>query len=93
MTGDLDGDRTRAIAAAAIGCSGVAALSSGPFGTVATYLPDGRVEGVTVREGAVEVHIVTDFGLPLPELADRVRTAVHPLATGRDVLVVVDDLT
>ena len=94
MSGDAG--RTEAIAAAvaetALACPGVAALSGGPYGTAATYLPGGRVEGVVVRQEEVEVHIVAAFGPPLPELAEGVRVRVHRLAPGRSVTVVIVDL-
>ncbi|WP_406312436.1 hypothetical protein OHA77_28065 [Streptosporangium sp. NBC_01639] len=68
-------------------CPDVADLSSGPFGTVATYLPGERVSGVAVRDADVEVSIVAQLGRPLPEIAEEVRTAVAPLVGDRPVNV------
>jgi len=37
----------------------IAALSAGPFGTAASYLPGRRIPGIRVRpDGKVEVHVV-----------------------------------
>jgi hypothetical protein len=88
-----DATRARAVANAALACPGVAALTGGPYGAVATYLPGGRIEGVALRETEVEVRLVARIGIPLPEVAEHVRTAVRPLAGGRDVAVVIDDLS
>lgn len=82
----------RVIADAVRACPDVAALTRGPFGTVATYLPGGLVGGVAVRDDEVEVHVVARYGTPLPETAERVRAAATPYAEGRPVTVVVDDI-
>lgn len=87
-----DEDAARTIAGAVSDCPDVAALSRGPFGTVATYLPGGSVGGVAVRDDEVEVHVVARYGTPVPETASRVRDAVRPYAGGRAVTVVVDDI-
>lgn len=68
-------------------CPGVADLSGGPFGTVATYLPGEKIPGVALRDDAVEISIVVQPGRPLPEIADEVRTALAPLVGGRPVNV------
>lgn len=81
-----------AVAAAAASCPGVARLSRGMGTEVATYLPDRRVHGVRMRDEAVDVHVVAEVGVVLPELASRIRSAVAPLVEGRPVDVHVDDL-
>ncbi|MQA95439.1 MAG: hypothetical protein GEV11_12600 [Streptosporangiales bacterium] len=82
----------RTIATAVLGVPGVAGLTAGPLGVVATYLPGERVDGVAVRDDEVEVDIVAEYGRPLPPLAERVRAVVRPLSAGRTVTVVVADL-
>ncbi|NRQ37224.1 Asp23/Gls24 family envelope stress response protein [Nonomuraea sp. NN258] len=82
----------RSIADRARACQGVAGLSGGPFGTVATYLPGERLNGVSVDDGTIEIAIVATLDRPLPETADGVRQAVHGLAGGRSVNVRIDDV-
>lgn len=81
-----------AVAAAVEGCPAVASLSAGRYGEVASYLPGARVEGVRVQGEVVEVHVVGQWGVPIPDLADQVRGATEALVDGRPVTVVVDDL-
>ncbi|WP_336206010.1 hypothetical protein [Nonomuraea sp. LPB2021202275-12-8] len=87
-------DRARAwtIADRVRACPGVVDLSSGPFGTVATYLPGERLPGVAVTDDAVEISIVAKLGNPLPELADEVRQAVSDLVGERRINVRVHDV-
>ncbi|MFI6175958.1 hypothetical protein ACIA8R_10540 [Nonomuraea sp. NPDC051191] len=73
-------------------CPGVAGLSGGPFGTVATYLRGERVRGVSTGEDVVEVAIVATLERPLPETAEDVRQAVWKLTGGRPVNVRIDDV-
>ncbi|MEU0517021.1 hypothetical protein [Streptosporangium sp. NPDC006007] len=68
-------------------CPGVADLSGGPFGVVATYLPGEKIPGVALRDDEVEISIVVQPGRPLPEIADEVRTALAPLVGDRPVNV------
>lgn len=82
----------RAIADTARAVAGVARLSGGPFGTVATYLPGERLLGVAVRDDAVDLAIVAQAGHPLPRLAADVRQAVASLSGGRPVNIRIDDL-
>ncbi|MFI6499150.1 hypothetical protein [Nonomuraea typhae] len=82
----------RAIADAALGVPGVAGLTGGPFGTVATYLPGERLAGVAVRDDAVEISIAARAGRRLPDLADDVRRAVAGLVGPRPVNIRIDDL-
>lgn len=88
MTGEAGTatSEAQAIADRVRACAGVAGLSGGPFGTVATYLPGERLTGVSVDGGAVEVAIVATLDRPLRETADEVRRAVTDLA-GQDRLV------
>ncbi|WP_240972755.1 hypothetical protein [Nonomuraea composti] len=82
----------RLIADRALACRGVARLSGGPFGTVATYLPGQRLTGVSADEREVEIAIVATLDRPLPQTADEVRAAVADLAGDRPVHVRVDDI-
>lgn len=82
----------RIIADAVLACPDVAALSRGPFGTIASYLPGDFVGGVAVRDDEVEVHVVARYGPPVPGIAARVRDIVTPHAGDREVTVVVDDI-
>lgn len=85
---DVDPD---AVAAAALACDDVVAVTGGLFGA-GTYLPGRRVPGIRIAEHEVEVHIVARFGPSMDEVARAVRTAVAPVAGGRPVTVVVEDL-
>ncbi|MFG1958758.1 hypothetical protein [Nonomuraea sp. NPDC049028] len=73
-------------------CAGVAGLSGGLFGTVATYLPGERLMGVSVDEREVTIAIVARLGRPLPETAEEVRRAVADLAGDRPVNIRIDDV-
>ncbi len=81
-----------AVAALVVGCPGVASLSGGSFGEVATYLPGRRVRGIRLEGQTVEIHVVADWGTPLGPIADQVRAVCHPFAGGRPIDVYVDDL-
>ncbi len=70
---------------------GVAAMHSGRFGEVATYLPGRRVAGVRIRSDLVEVHVTLTWGTDLRSTADAVRAAAEPVA-GRAVHVVIQDV-
>jgi uncharacterized alkaline shock family protein YloU len=73
-------------------CAGVAGLSGGLFGTVATYLPGERLTGVYVNDREVIIDIVARLGRPLPETAEEVRRAVADLAGDRPVNIRIDDV-
>ncbi|MEU4543876.1 hypothetical protein [Nonomuraea dietziae] len=87
-----DDGLAHAIAERVRSCPGVADLSGGPFGTVATYLPGRRLKGVAVRDDEVEIAIVARAGRSLLETADQVRSVVVPLTEGRPVNVAIQDL-
>jgi len=66
------------VAAAALSCDGVHSLTRGSdVVEIATYLPGRRVLGVRVAPGRAEVHIVTEYGANMVDVADRVRAAVQ----------------
>lgn len=85
-------DVTELIAAAVSACRGVASMSGGKFGEIATYLPGRRVIGIRITEDAVEIHVVATWGRTLPEVAEEIRTAGVSLAGGRRIDVVIDDV-
>lgn len=95
MTGlggpDPLGELAEGIARAALAVPGVAALSGGAFGAVATSLPGRRVVGVALREMSGEVAFVGELGYDLRAVAERVRASAEELA-GRPIDVVVADL-
>lgn len=88
-TGPVDlADR---VALAVCAVPGVAGLHTGAFGEAATYLPGRRVNGVRVRPGSCDVHVVLTWGAPVLATADRVRAVVAPLV-GTRVDVTVEDV-
>ena len=68
-----------AVAATVLAHPGVARLSGGAFGTVASYLPGRRVIGVRLplEDGdPVQIAVVARMGVPLGRLADELGAAV-----------------
>ena len=80
------------IAERVLACDGVAGLTAGPHGRVATYRAGPPFAGVAVRAGVVEVGVVARYGRPLPLVAQDVRGAVRPLSEGRTVEVLIGDV-
>ncbi|MFH0915575.1 MAG: hypothetical protein V1912_03910 [bacterium] len=78
----------------ALGTEGVATISGGRRAEAATRWLGEKVVGVAVNQANVEVHVVARYpgGFPIPELAERLRSTLEPLAVGRRLDVVVDDL-
>lgn len=77
----------------------VARLHAGPFGTIASYLPGRRVDGVRIAQdgSAVDVAIVVDLsalenGAPIPVVAQQLRTAIRELTGNARVDVLIVDL-
>jgi hypothetical protein len=87
------GQLAEAIAGAVTGVAGVARLSGGRVGEIATYAPGRKVSGVRLTGDDIEVHLVAEWVASLPQLAEAVRTALSPLSAGRSVSVFVDDIT
>ena len=81
-----------AVSAAATGCRSVVALSPGPFGDVATYLPHRRIIGVRVTADQIEVRVVAVWGPPLAQVGEEVRAAVRPAVGALPVEVFIDDI-
>ena len=91
-SGVIDGVDADAVAAAVLGCAGVAGLDGGRFGEVASYLPGRKVTGVVVSDGRVKVQIRSRWGAPAPELAALITTVLMPLTGSRPVDVVIADI-
>ena len=88
----IDGVNVDAVAAAVLGCAGVAGLDGGRFGEVASYLPGRQVRGVVVSGGRVKVQIRSRWGVPVPELVALITTILMPLTGPRPVDVVIADI-
>jgi hypothetical protein len=88
----VDGVNVDAVAAAVLGCAGVAGLDGGRFGEVASYLPGRKVPGVVVSGGRVTVQIRSRWAVPVPDLAALVTVALAPLTGSRPVDVVIADI-
>ena len=91
-SGVIDGVDVDAVAAAVLGCAGVAGLDGGRFGEVASYLAGRKVTGVVVSDGRVKVQIRSRWGVPAPELAALITTVLMPLTGSRPVDVVIADI-
>jgi hypothetical protein len=88
----IDGVNVDAVAAAVLGCAGVAGLDGGRFGEVASYLPGRKVPGVVISGGRVTVQIRSRWGVPAPDLAVLVTAVLAPLTGSRPVDVVIADI-
>ena len=91
MTSAEASELSEQIAAAALSVVGVADLHGGMFGEIGTYLPGGRVAGIRIAGGRVEVHDTLYWDYPVRATADAVRSAVEPLVD-QPVCVTVEDL-
>ena len=84
-----------AVAAALLAHPGVARLSGGAFGTVASYLPGRRVVGVRLPLGdadPVQIAVVARMGVALPRLAEELGAAVVAVVGPVAVDVTVTDV-
>jgi len=88
----IDGVDVDAVAAAVLGCAGVAGLDGGRFGELTSYLPGRKVPGVVVSGGRVTVQIRSQWAVTAPELAARITEVVAPLAGRRPVDVMIADI-
>ncbi|MUL39925.1 hypothetical protein FZ103_01815 [Streptomonospora sp. PA3] len=74
---------------------GVVGLSAGSFGATATPVPGGRIAGVAVRGGEVEVGVVVLLDRPIPDTAADIREAALAAAGAsgdRSVHVRIEDV-
>ncbi|WP_051026470.1 Asp23/Gls24 family envelope stress response protein [Nocardia higoensis] len=88
---DDAGGRADRIAAAVTAVPGVAGLHPGMFGEAATYLPGRRVAGIRVGERGVDIHVSVRFGVPIAQVAERIRAAVAAIDAG-PVSIMVEDV-
>jgi hypothetical protein len=88
----IDGVNVDAVAAAVLGCAGVAGLDGGRFGEVASYLPGRKVPGVVVSGGRVTVQIRSRWAVPAPGLAALITAVLAPLTGRRPVDVMIADI-
>jgi hypothetical protein len=88
----IDGVNVDAVAAAVLGCAGVAGLDGGQFGEVTSYLPGRKVPGVVVSGGRVRVQIRSRWAVPAPDLAALVTEVLTPLTGRRPVDVIIADI-
>jgi hypothetical protein len=88
----IDGVDVDAVAAAVLGCAGVARLDGGRFGEVTSYLPGRKVPGVVVSGGRVTVQIRSRWAVSAPELAARITEVLAPLTGRRPVDVMIADI-
>ncbi len=79
------------VAAAVRAVPGVAALHSGMFGEVGTYLPGRRVPGIRITDAGTDVHVSLFFGAPVRAVAEQIRRVVGGLVPG-PVHVTVEDV-
>ncbi len=79
------------VAAAVYAVPGVAALHSGMFGEVGTYLPGRRVPGVRLSEDGTDIHVSLFFSAPVRAVAEQIRQVVAALVPG-PVHVTVEDV-
>jgi hypothetical protein len=88
------GPVTERIAQAVLAHPDVAALSSGPYGSVTTYLPGRRVAGIALGEGdePARVSVVLRYGAPIQATAAALRQLVAGQTGARRVDVVITDL-
>ncbi len=84
---EVDADR---IAAAVLVSPHVAALHSGRFGEIATYLPGRRIAGVRIRPDGITIGVTGRYPATTAEIAAAVRAALGPV--DRPVHVRIGDL-
>lgn len=82
------------IAEALLAHPAVAALSGGPFGTVASYLPGRRLPGIVLGDGGEpdRIAVVLRFGAPVDATAAELRRIVAGASGNRRVDVTVTDM-
>lgn len=82
------------IAEALLAHPAVAALSGGPFGTVASYLPGRRLPGIVLGDGEEpdRIAVVLHYGAPVDATAAELRRIVSGASGNRRVDVTVTDM-
>lgn len=87
----VEGPTVDLIAQAVLRVEGVHDLHAGVLGEVATYLPGRRVNGVRLREPGCDIHVILDWGAPVTDTTDRVRSALRRWVSGA-IDVTVEDV-
>jgi len=80
------------VAAGVLACPAVESLTAGPHGTCSTYGPSVRIEGVCILAEAVEVHVVSHWGVSAMEVGAQIRELLMPDLPGRVVDVVIEGI-
>ena len=80
------------VVGAVTSCPAVAAMSGGPVGTFATYLPGRAVVGVRSDPDRVEVHVVLRHGATVSEVAGQIRGALAGRVADRAVDIAFEDV-
>ena len=95
----MSAQRAEQVAAAVLAHPAVARLHAGPYGTIASYLPGRRVDGVRIAEdgSSVELAVVVELtavgpGRSIPAVAEQLRAAVRELTGDVRVDVLIVDL-
>jgi hypothetical protein len=88
------GGLSERVADALIAHPDVVRLSGGPYGSIATYLPGRRLEGVALGDGdePARIGVVLRLGAPVLTTADVLRALVASETGARRVDVVVTDV-
>ena len=89
---DPVGSTAEQIADAVVEVDGVTDLFSGVFGEIATYMPGGRVGGVTLDDGRGAVHVIVDISFDLRDVATEVARVASEIA-GVPIDVTVEDVS
>lgn len=88
------GPLSERVAVALLAHPDVVRLSGGPYGSIATYLPGRRLEGIALGDGAepTRIGVVLRLGAPVHATADALRALVAAETGARRVDVVVTDV-
>jgi hypothetical protein len=81
-------DSVDMIRALTLSCPGVAGMSP----VTRTYLPGRTVAGITTDEQRVNVHLIAQYGIPLPGITERLGNLLFPVLAGRSLQVHIDDI-
>jgi hypothetical protein len=88
-------DLARTVADAVLDVPGVAGLTGGPGVEVATLFAGGKVVGLRIGDGAVDVHLVADR-IPLHQVAEDAAAAAQRVLSAvgdpRQVNIVIEDV-
>jgi hypothetical protein len=91
---DRHGELARALADAVLAHPAVVRLDGGPFGVVASYLPGGRVVGVSLgaEAASAEVAVVLWLGHPFPSVVEELRSRAQSVLGDVPVDITIADV-